>query len=166
MLCPSRFLALRDRVRNWPWNGFWRIINIELLVDSLWYWLNLGSKLLFDPVEIETVIPVDQVDSQAKMAESTRASDAMEICLGILREIEVDNHVDSLDIDTASEQIRAHQITTDAIAKIVEDPISIVLQHTCVGIEARIAKLCNLLCKQLHTIGGIAENDRLVDLQL
>lgn len=166
MLCPGRFLALRDRVRNWPWNGLWRIINIELLVDSLWYWVDLSSKLLFDLVEVETVIPVDQVDSQAKMAESTRAPNAMEICLGILREIEVDNHVDGLDINTASEQIRTDQITTDSIAKIVEDPISIVLQHTCVGIEARITKLCDLLCKQLYTICRVAENNRLVDLQL
>lgn len=166
MLRPCRSLALRHSVRNWPWDRVWRIVNIELLVDGLWYWLNLGSKLLFNLVEIETVIPVNQVDSQAKVAESTRASNAMEICLGILREIEVDNHVDGLYINTASEQIRADQITTDAIAKVVEDPISIVLQHTCVGIEARITKLCDLLCKQLHTIGGIAENNRLINLQL
>lgn len=166
MLSPTQFLTWGNRIRNRTWYRLRRIVDIEFLVDSLRNWLNFGAKLLFDFVKIEPVIPVDQVDSQAKMAESTRASNAMEICLGILREIEINNHVDSLYINTSSEQVRADQITTDTIAKIVEDAISVVLQHTGMGIEARIAKLCDLLREQLHTIGGIAENDGLVDLQL
>lgn len=43
--------------------------------------------------------------------------------------------------------------------------VPVVLQHLCVGVEAGIAKVDNLLCKELDAVCRIAENDRLVDLK-
>lgn len=47
----------------------------------------------------------------------------------------------------------------------MKHPISMGLQHSRVGEEARIAQLCNLFRKQLDSISGIAENDGLIDLK-
>lgn len=33
-------------------------------------------------------------------------------------------------------------------------------------VEAGITELCDLLCQKLHTVGRVAENDGLVDLEL
>lgn len=51
------------------------------------------------------IIVGDEVDRETQVPETTRAADAVQICLGVLREIEVDDHVHGLDIDTAGEQI-------------------------------------------------------------
>jgi hypothetical protein len=48
----------------------------------------------------------------------------------------------------------------------VEYSISVVLEHLGVRVETRIAQLCNLLSEKLDTVGGVAENDRLIDLKL
>ena len=47
----------------------------------------------------------------------------------------------------------------------MENLVSILLQHFGMRVEARIAKLCNLFCEKLNSIGRIAEYDGLVDLQ-
>ena len=48
----------------------------------------------------------------------------------------------------------------------MEHPVTIVLKHTGMRIEARIAKLGNLLGQQLDTVCGVTEDNGLVDLKL
>lgn len=55
-------------VGNGTWDVLWRIINVQFLVNGLRYRLDFRSKFLFDSVKVEAVVPVDQVDRQAKMA--------------------------------------------------------------------------------------------------
>lgn len=47
----------------------------------------------------------------------------------------------------------------------MEHAIPIMLQHSRMGIEARIAKLGDFLREKFNTVGGVAEDDALVDLQ-
>jgi len=75
------------------------------------------------------VFPVDQVDGQTEMSESARATNTMEVGLGVLWEIEVDNYVDGLNVDTTGEKVGADQVTTDAVSEVVEDTVTVVLQH-------------------------------------
>ena len=51
----------------------------------------------------------------------------MKIGFSIFWKIEVDDNIDSLNVDTTSEKIRADQIAADAVAEIVEDTITVVL---------------------------------------
>lgn len=108
-LLTSAILLLRQRllwpIVDRPWDTLRRIVNIQSLVDGAWDGLDLGTKLLLDAVEVEAVLPVDQIDGQTKMTESPGAANAVEVRLGILWEIEVDDHVDSLNIDTTGQQI-------------------------------------------------------------
>ena len=90
----------------------------------------------------------------------------MQVRLGVTRKVEVDDHVDGLDVDAAREQIRAHQVAAMALAKFVEHPVPMVLGHLGVDVVARVAEFGDFLRKQLNTLGGIAEDDGLVDLQL
>ena len=53
-----------------------------------------------------------------------------------------------------------------ALPEVMEYPIPVLLVHLGMNIEAGIAQLSDLLGQQLHTLGGITEDNRLVDLQL
>ncbi len=48
----------------------------------------------------------------------------------------------------------------------MEDPVSMSLKHLSVGVEARIAELGDFLGEELDSIGGVAEDDGLIDLKL
>jgi hypothetical protein len=121
---------------------------------------------LFDPVKIEAIFPVDQIDSQTQMSKTTRSTNPMQICLGVLREIKVDYNVDGLNIDTTSEQVRTDEVSAYTIAEVVEDTITVVLKHTRMRVEAGISKLSDLLSEKLDTVRRITENDGLINLEL
>jgi hypothetical protein len=48
----------------------------------------------------------------------------------------------------------------------VKHSVAVGLDHLSMDVKARIAELSDLLGEQLHSIGGVAEDDRLVDLKL
>lgn len=126
---------------------------------------NLGAELLLDLVQVETILPVDQVDGETEMTKPTRTTNSVKIRLGILGEVKVDDYIDSLNIDTPGQEIRTYKIPTMTGPEIVEDTIAGVLQHASVRIKARVAELGDFLSQELHTGGGVTEDDRLVDLE-
>ena len=89
----------------------------------------------------------------------------MEVGLRILWEIEIDDYIDSLNVDTTGKKIRADKIAAYTVPEVVKHTISIVLQHLGMGVEAGVSQFGNLFREQLHTVGGVAENDGLVDLE-
>lgn len=125
-------------------NVLGRIIDVEILVNMSGNGGDFGPKLLFNLVQIEAVIPVDQVDGETKVTKATRSTDSVKIGLGILGEIEVDDDVDSLNINTTGEEIRAHKIAAVSGPEVVEDTIAGLLKHAGVGVEARVAEFGDL----------------------
>ena len=158
----SHRLEVGDRARN----ILWVLVDIQALIDRLRDGLNLGAQVPLDVVQVEAIFPVDQIDGQAKMTVPAGSTNAMEVGLGILGEIKVDDDVDGLDIDTAGEQIRAHKVSANAIAEIVENAVSRLLGHLGVAVEARISEFGNLLGQQFHSVRRVTEDDGLVDLEL
>ena len=59
-----------------------------------------------------------------------------------------------------------NKISACTIAEVMKYSITMVLQHLCMNIETRISKFCDFLGKELDPIHRIAEDDRLVYLQL
>lgn len=105
---------------------------------SILYRLNLFNISKLFPTEARDdppVFPVDEVDRKSKMSKSTRATNAMKVCFRVFREIEVDNDIYSLNINTTSEEIRAYEITANTIPKVVEDTIAVILEHFRVRVE-------------------------------
>jgi len=143
-----------------------RLGAIEALVNDRRDGLNLRAQLLFNPVHVEAVFVRDEVDCKTEVTETSRATNSVQVRLGRLREVKVDNHVDSLDVNTARDQIRADEIAARAVAEVVEDAIAVLLSHLGVDVEARRAEVGNLLGKQLDTCDAVAEDDALIDVQL
>ena len=166
----ARLLRAREHglcgVGNGARNVLGRIIDVELLVNVLGDGLDFSAQLLLDLVQVESILPVDQIDSQTQVTESSGTTDTMEISFSVLREVKVDHHVHGLDIDTTSQQVGADQVPAYAVAEVVEDAVAVLLEHPSVRVETRVAQFSDLLGQKLDTVGGIAENDGLVDLQL
>ena len=90
--------------------------------------LDLCTQLLFDPVESKPVVVGDQVDRNSEMAESATATDPVEVGLGHLGEVEVDDDVDCLDVDTAGEEVTADQVTAQPGAEVMENSVTMSLE--------------------------------------
>ena len=64
---------------------------------------NLRPKFLLDAVEVKTILVRDQVDGETQMSESAGTTDTVKVRLRVLGEIKVDDDIDRLNVDTASE---------------------------------------------------------------
>ena len=100
------------------------------------------------------------------MTKSSGSSDTVKVSLGILGKIKVDDNIDTLDINTASEKVGCHEMTGTTVAEFVKDSIAISLLHLGMNVEAGVTQLRDLLGQELDTIDRVAEYDGLIDLQL
>lgn len=96
-------------------------------------------------VQVETILPIDEVDSQTQMTKAPGTTDAVQISFCVLRKVEIDNNIDSLNVYTPGKKIRADEIAACAITEVVKHPITSVLHHAGVRVEATVAKLCDFL---------------------
>ena len=110
--------------------------SVEGFVDDRWDRLNLGSQILLNLVEVETVVIGDEINSEPEVAETARTPDTVQIGLSTFREIEIDHHVDGWNIDPTCEEIRRDKIAARAVPKIVEYAVAMGLQHLRVDVEA------------------------------
>lgn len=79
------------------------------------------------------------------MTVPSRTTNTMEISFRVLRKIEIDNHVDSLNIDTTREKVRADKVAAHPVSEVVENPVPVMLQHFGMGVETGVAELCDFL---------------------
>ena len=75
------------------------------------------------------------------------SSHPVEVRLGSLWEIKVDDDVDSLNIDTSSEEVRTNKVSGQSIPEIVENSVSVGLLHLGVRIETRVSLFGDLSCE-------------------
>jgi len=138
--------------------------DIKRTIDVLGDGGNLRPKLLLDTVEVEAIFVRHQVYGETQVSEPTGATNTVEVRFRVLGEIKVDDDVYGLNIDTTSEEVRAHEVSTHAVAEVMEDAVTVRLQHFRVRVEARISKFGNLLREQFDPVCRVAEDDRLIDL--
>ena len=91
---PSVVFVLEGNLRN---------RHLEALLDGLQHVLVL--------------VAAHERDGQTLGAETTSTTDAVEVRIGIGREIVVDREVDALDVDTTAEDVRGH---ADALVEVLE----------------------------------------------
>lgn len=60
---------------------------------------------MLDAVQAVAVLVGDEVDGQAKVAEPPGAAHAVQVGLGALGEVKVDDHIHGLDVDAAGEEV-------------------------------------------------------------
>ena len=61
------------------------------------------------------------------MSVSSRSPNTMKICFSAFRKVEVNHHIDGLNVDSASQKIRTNEITANTVAKVMEHPVTVVL---------------------------------------
>lgn len=140
--------------------------HIKGRIDHLRDRLNFGTQLFLDAVKIKTIFVGDQIDGDTEMSETSGSTNSVQISLRHLGEIEINNNVHSLYIDTTREEIRADQVPAQPGSEVMENAISVRLLHLGVNVITAVAELGYLFRQQFDTLCRIAEDDRLVDLQL
>ena len=85
----------------------------------------------------------------------------MKVGLGHLGEVEVDHHIDGLDVDATCEKVRTDEVPAEAGPEVMEDPVPVGLRHLGVDVVAGVAQLGDLLGEQLHPLCRVAEDDAL-----
>lgn len=65
------------RIRHGPWDILGAVVDVEFLIDGCRDGLDLGPQLLLDLVQIEPVIPVDEIDSETQMSKTSGTSYSM-----------------------------------------------------------------------------------------
>ena len=119
-----------------------------------------------DQVDRHTKVP-KPVNQNSEKAEGiiynapATSANPVEISLSHLWEVEVDDHVDGLDVDTSGKEVAAHEITTQASSEIMENPVPVSLGHLGVDVVAGVTKFGDLLGQQLNPLCRIAKNDAL-----
>lgn len=93
-------------------------------------------------------------------------SNSMEIRFGVEGKVEVYYDIDCLDVYSTRQQVWTDKVATISLAKVVEDPISVVLSHFRVDVIARITEFCDFFGEQFDALRRVAEDDRLVDMKL
>ena len=101
-----RGLALGLRVRSlFRRNLGLELGNVEPFVDDLGHRLDLRAQFLLHGEEVEAVVVGDEVDGQTKVPEAAGATNPMEVCLGRLGKVEVDDDIHRLNVDTSGKEI-------------------------------------------------------------
>ena len=91
----------------------------------------------------------------------SRSADPVQVGLGHLGEVEVDDDVHGLNVDAPREEVGADQVPAEPRPEVVKHPVPVGLGHLGVYVVAGVAQLRDLLGKQLDTLGGIAEDNAL-----
>ena len=127
-MCRSRYLltlaflgsgARRNRISATPRS------DVKCAIDVLRDGGNLRTELLFDTVEVKPVFVCHQVNGKTQMSKPTGTTDTVKICFRVLGKVEVDDDVDGLDIDSASEEVRTDEVPTHPVAEVVEDTVTV-----------------------------------------
>ena len=78
---------------------------VQVVTTYLGNGLDFRAQFVLDAVKGKAIFVRDQVDGNAQVAKPTRTTDSVQVRLGHLRKIEIDDHIDSLNVDTTSKQV-------------------------------------------------------------
>lgn len=82
------------------------VLSVQSLIDLRGDGLDLSSQFVLDSIKVVSILEGNHVDSETEMSETARSADSVEVSFRVLGEVEVDDHIDRLDIDTSGEEIR------------------------------------------------------------
>ena len=134
---------------------------MEVQFTYPWDGLDLCSQLLLNSVESKSVVVGDQVDGHSQVTEPSATTDSVQVGLGHLGEVEVDDDVDGLDVDAPGEEVGADEVPAKPGPEVVEDSVAVSLSHLGVDVVAGVAQLSDLLGQQFHPLRGVAEDNAL-----
>ena len=113
----------------------------------------------------KAVVVSNKIDGNAQMSKSSRPTNPVQVGLGHFGEVEVDDHVDGLNIDTTGQQVGTHQVPAQSCSEIMENAVPVGLSHPGVNVVATVSQISDFLSQQLDSLRGVAKNDALINLK-
>lgn len=112
------------------------------------------------------MISADEGNGQALGAETTGTTDAVQVRVGVSRQIVVDSQVDTLDVDTAAEDVGGDTDTLIEVLELLVAANALLLGHARVNGDGREVAFTQKLVELGRTLSALDENDDLVELQV
>ena len=78
------------------------------------------------------------------MSKASCTPDAMKVGFGRFWKVEVNDNINGLNVNTTCEEVGGNEVTSRAIAELVEDAITMRLLHLSVDVKARVAEFGDL----------------------
>lgn len=143
------------------------IIHVSRLVDGCWQVLHLDLKTRLHLVEdVGVLLARYKADGQTLRAKSAGSAHSVQVLVRLVWHIEVDHHVDLLDVDASSEEVSRDHDPELALLELVVDLDSLGLLHrpeTRLRWETLLVDdLIQLLCVVLR----LGEDDHLVKVEV
>lgn len=129
----------------------------------LGHWVYLGIQFLLDLNHVFLVFLSDEVDGQPYLSEAATAADPMQVDAAFGGEVEVDDHVDGLDVDASGDQVGTDQRLELSLPESLEDAYSLVTAHVGMKTFVLVLLLVELARQHFSAFVGPAEDDALVD---
>ena len=102
----------------------------------------------------------DERDRDAFATCASGSADAMDVRLGVRRDVVVDDVRDVLDVEAACRDVGCHEDVEGAVAEAVHDPVALVLCHAAVQRGSIVAMTGELLGKVLDLAARPGEDQR------
>ena len=109
--------------------------------------------------------PGDEVDGNSLTAEAARATDTVQVVLGLRGQVIVDDQGDLLDVDAAGKQVGGDEDAGGSRAELAHDDVAGVLVHVAVGGRHGVVALAHLVGEPVDLAARVGEDDRLGDGQ-
>lgn len=135
-------------------------------INTLWHLGNfyLESTLhLFQYLAV--IFAAHERNGQTLGTESARATNPMQVLIGFVRHIVVDNDVDALEVDTTTEHIGGYQYSALILLEFIVFLQSFLLVHPAIDDGGREIALAQQLVQLLGTTYTVDEYDDLIELE-
>jgi len=127
--------------------------------------LDLGVVELLQLAQGAQVLVGDEVDGHTLSAETTRATNAVNVVLKVAGQVEVDNQRHLLDINTTSQKIRGDQDTAGTSAELVQDDVTVLLAHVTVRRGHSVVTGSHFVSQVVDLASCVAEDHSLGDVE-
>ncbi len=103
---------------------------VEILVNVLWDWVDLGVKFILNLEQVMLIILCDEVDCETQVTETTRATYSVKVGLRVTREVKVYHDVDRHDVNATSKKVSAYQASSLPVLEIMINSVAVTLLHS------------------------------------
>ncbi len=117
-------------------NHYYLFLDISGGIDLLWHFWEFNGEARLHLLDFLLVLlGGDERDGKTLGTESTSTTNAVQVLIRIIREIVVDDDVDSLDINTTTEQISSNKNSLLEILEVLESTDTLLLFQTRVDAD-------------------------------
>ena len=113
----------------------------------------------FDVADEEHLSAAGEGNADSAASGAPGAPDAVHVVFRVVGEIEIEHHLDVVDIDAAGRHVGGHQEAESAGAELAHNAVAGGLGHAAVDAVGRVARAHELLGQFIHHALGVGEDD-------